>query len=104
MLMISIQKSGFGWFFQIIEGIARKMFLKVFKKFELFCDLKDIQKNTIWTRLWLWKDEKTRFLVDFRFKLSKMSCVYVEVFTISSSSTFESGDVGEAHTQGEFPI
>ena len=32
-------------FFKLLKELHEKMFLKVFKKFELFCDLKDIQKT-----------------------------------------------------------
>ena len=34
----------------------------------------------------------------FKKEVFLMSFIYVEVFTISSSSPFENGDVGEAHT------
>ena len=43
--MISIQKSDFGWFFKIIEGIARKNVSKSFLKIRIVLRFKGYTKK-----------------------------------------------------------
>ena len=47
--MISIQKSDFGWFFEIIEGIARKNVSKSFLKIRIVLRFKGYtKKHAFW--------------------------------------------------------